>query len=76
MPSLSDELRTPSLDQAVKNHMKVARAAIVLKHRIAADNELAVVLPVIRKRLAAQLQNGHIEGITFGEMLELLDGEE
>ena len=73
--SISSELRQPSLEQVVKNHMKVARAAIVLKHRIQADNELAVVLPEIRKRLAVQMQQGHVEGITVAEMLSLVEGE-
>lgn len=74
--SLAKELRQPSLEQAVKNHMKVARAAIVLKHRIEADNEIAVVLPEVRKRLMKQMQNGYIEGITVADMLALVEGTE
>lgn len=71
--SLSSELRQPSLEQAVRNHIKVIRAAIRLKHSIQADNELADVLPVVRARLAAQMQKGEIKGITLAEMLELVE---
>lgn len=73
--SLSNELRQPSLDQLVRNHIKVARAAIVLKHRIQADNELAAVLPELRKRLASQMAAGYVEGITLTEMIALVEGE-
>lgn len=73
--SLAKELQQPTLEQAVKNHMKVARSAIVLKHRIQADNELAVVLPEVRKRLAMQMQQGYVEGITVADMLRLVEGE-
>jgi hypothetical protein len=72
--SLTDELRQPSLDQLMRNHIKVARAAIVLKHRIQADNELEQVLPELRKRLAIQMQNGHVEGLSVKDMLELVEG--
>jgi hypothetical protein len=70
---LSSELRQPTLEQAVKNHVKVIRAAIRLKHSIQADNELAEVLPQVRARLAAQMQQGEIRGITVAEMLELVE---
>ena len=72
---LHEELRQPSLEQLVKNHMKVARAAIVLKHRIAADNELEYVLPEVRKRLQAQMQQGYVEGLSVADMLALVEGE-
>lgn len=71
--SLASELRQPTLEQAVKNHVKVIRAAIRLKHSIQADNELADVLPQVRAVLAAQMQTGHIEGITVAEMLALVE---
>ncbi len=74
--SLSDELRQPSLSQVMKNHMKVARSAIRLKHSIAADNELEAVIPLIRARLEAQMQDGWIEGLTVAEMLALVEGDE
>lgn len=73
---LSSELRQPSLDQVVKNHIKVARAAVRLKHAIAADNEIAQVIPELRVRLAAQMQAGHIEGLSVEEMLRLVEGKE
>jgi len=72
--SLHNELRQPSLEQAMKNHMKVVRAAVVLKHRIAADNELEYVLPKVRKELARQAQDGMIRGISVGDMLALVEG--
>jgi hypothetical protein len=74
--SLSNELRQPTLDQIMKNHVKVARAAIRLKHSIAADNELESVLPELRARLASQMQQGYIAGLSVAEMLALVEGTE
>lgn len=71
---LADELASPSLEQAYKNHVKVARAAIRLRHSIAADNELSVMLPKIKVRLQAQMQDGRIDGMTVAEMLVLVEG--
>lgn len=69
-------MASPSLDQVFKNHLKVARSAIRLKHSIAADNELAEVLPQIKARLEAQLQQGFIVGLSTAELLALVEGEE
>lgn len=65
----------PDLEQAVKNHIKVARSAIRLKHSVLADNELAVVIPKLRTALAAQMQTGRIDGMTTEEMLRLAEGK-
>lgn len=65
----------PSLEQVLKNQVKAARAAIRLKHSIAADNELAEVLPVLRARLEAQMQQGFIGGFSTAEILALVEGE-
>lgn len=70
--SLASELRQPTLEQAVKNHVKVIRTAIRLKHAIQADNELAEVLPQVRAMLAAQMQTGRIQGISVTDMMELV----
>lgn len=75
MASLADELRAPSLEQVVKNHVKVARAAVRLRHSIAADNELEQLIPVIRGRLAAQMQAGRIPELTVADMLALVEGQ-
>lgn len=72
---LADELRQPSLEQVVKNHAKVLRAAIRLKHSIAADNELEYAVPELRARLAEQMQAGRVEGLSVGEMLKIAEGE-
>jgi hypothetical protein len=74
--SLAVELRGPSLEQVVKNHLKVARAAIRLKHSIQADNELEQAIPVLRQRLAAQMQEGAVAGLSVEEMLRIVAGEE
>lgn len=73
--SLTDELRQPSLEQVMKNHLKVARAAIRLKHSIAADNELEYLIPELRRSLTAQLQQGKVKGLSVAEMLELVEGK-
>jgi hypothetical protein len=75
MSNLSTELRQPSLEQIVKNHVKVARMAIGLKHRIEADNEIALAIPELRKRLAAQMQDGYVEGLSVAQMLDIVDGQ-
>jgi hypothetical protein len=73
--SVAKELRSPSLEQVVKNHIKVARSAIRLRHSIEADNELAAAIPELRIRLAAQMQEGRVAGLSVAEMLELVAGE-
>lgn len=73
--SLSSELRGPSIEQVYKNHVKVVRAAIRLKHSIAADNELEQVLPQVRARLEADMQQGRLPALSVGEMLALVEGE-
>jgi len=62
---------SPSLEQAILNHRKVVRAAIRLKHSIEADNELAVVMPVITARLAAMVQQGLIPALSIAEVMDL-----
>lgn len=74
--SLARELRQPSLEQVMKNHVKVARSAIRLKHSIAADNELADLLPTLRTRLEVQLQQGKLPSLSTAEMLALVEGVE
>ena len=59
----------------MKNHIKVARSAIRLKHSIAADNELEAVIPQIRARLSAQMAQGYIDGLSVADMLALVEGE-
>lgn len=71
---LPNELRQPSLGQVVKNHKKILRAAIRLRHSIAADNELEHATPALLNRLHAQMQAGHIDGLSVAEMLELVEG--
>lgn len=73
--SLTEELRQPSLEQVMKNHLKVARSAIRLKHSIAADNELEYLIPELRRSLTAQLQQGKVKGLSVAEMLELVEGK-
>ncbi|MCC6311351.1 MAG: hypothetical protein IT345_10595 [Trueperaceae bacterium] len=65
----------PSLEQAFRNHVKVARAAIRLKHSIAADNELAVLLPALKVRLEAGMQEGRIPELTIADLLAMVEGE-
>lgn len=57
------------LEQAIVNHRKVARAAIRLKHSLAADDELNRIMPVLEQRLAAQLQQGRIEPMSVDDIL-------
>lgn len=73
---LGSELRQPSLDQLVRNHVKIARAAIRLKHSIEADNELEQAIPALRKRLAKQMQEGYISGLSVEDMLLIVAGVE
>ena len=61
------------IEQAIADYMKIARTAIVLKHRIAADNELNKVLPQIRVRLEAQAQNGLLPSLSVPELLDVAD---
>ena len=70
---LHGELTAPSLEQAVKNHRKVVRAAIRLRHSVAADNELAVVMPRLEAKLALMLHQGAIPALSLAEVEGLLD---
>lgn len=74
--SLADRLQQPSLEQVMKNHQKVARAAIRLKHSIAADNELEHVMAALKVRLAEQAQEGRLMGMSVADMLRLVEGGE
>jgi hypothetical protein len=73
MSSLSVELTTPSLEQAVRNHKKVARAAIRLQKSIEADTILDNLMPIITARLAAQAQQGLIPAISVAELMDMAD---
>lgn len=66
----------PTLDQIYKNHIKVARTAIRLKHSIQADNELAEALPALRLRLESELQMGRMPALSVGELIALVEGEQ
>ena len=59
------------IEQAIVNHMKIARDAIRLKHSIAADTELNTVLPALRTRLEAQAQHGILPALTVPELLDI-----
>ena len=62
---------SPSLEQAILNHKKVVRAAIRLKHSIEADNELAVVMPIVVARLAGMVHDGLIPALSVAEIMDL-----
>jgi len=47
-------------EQARANALKVVRAAIRLKHSIAADEEINQVLPAFEKRFNAALNRGEV----------------
>jgi len=59
------------LEQAIVDHLKIARTAIVLKHRIAADDELNKVLPALRVRLEAQAQKGYLPAPSAVDLLTI-----
>jgi len=61
------------IEQTIANYLKIARTAIVLKHRIMADNELNAILPTIRTRLEAQAQQGLLPSLTVPELLDIAD---
>ena len=63
-----------ALEQSIINHKKIVRAAIRLKHSIAADNELNDVMPLVAARLTAMAQMGLIPEMTMGEALLLAEG--
>lgn len=65
----------PSIEQAVINNVKMARALIRLRHSILADEELNEALPRIRRELEAQAQNGIVTGLTYDELRRLIYGE-
>jgi len=64
-----------SLEQAVKNHRKIARALIRLKHSVEADNELAEFMPLLEARLVSYQQEARIPALTSSEIELMLNGE-
>lgn len=66
----------PSVEQAIKNNVKVARAMIRLRHSIEADTVIAAAIPRIRARLEAQASAGRVEGLGYDELLQLLSGDD
>ncbi len=63
------------LEQAIVNHVKVARAAIRLRHSIEADTEINATIDKIRARLASQAQQGLIPSMTVTEILSMTGDE-
>lgn len=53
-------MKRGTIDQAWANRVKVLRAAIRLKHSIAADNELNEVLDEERKKFLKSVQRGQL----------------
>lgn len=49
-----------NVEQRRRNALKVVRAAIRVKHSIAADNELAEVLPEVERRFDAAVLRGQL----------------
>lgn len=70
---LHDELTQPTLEQAVRNHKKIARAAIRLQKSIEADTILSNLMPVLTARLAAQAQQGLIPSLSVAELMDMAD---
>lgn len=58
------------LEQQRANLMKAARAAIRLKHAIAADNEINEVLPELERRINTALLNGEAFELDVQSILE------
>ena len=65
----------PSIEQAVINNVKIAAAIIRLRHRIEADDELNTAIPAIRSRLEAQAQTGVVSGLSYDELVGLINGK-
>ena len=62
------------IDQAKASLLKVARAAIRLKHSIAADEELNRVLPALEDKFNESVHQGELP--SPARIVEFLDDEE
>lgn len=67
---------TPSVEQAIKNNVKVARSMIRLRHSIEADTVISNLIPKLRVRLESQAASGQVTGLGYEELIQLLDGRE
>jgi hypothetical protein len=63
-----------AVEQAIINNVKMARSLIRLRHSIEADEELNLILPVIRTRLEAQAQEGRITGLSYDDLRTIIYG--
>jgi hypothetical protein len=63
-----------AIEQAIINNVKMARSLIRLRHSIEADEELNLVLPLIRTRLETQAQTGKITGLTYEDLRTIIYG--